>query len=532
MGGAISFVLVCHLFLHTTLALDNGLGTTPAMGYNSWYDFGCSGSLNETNVMATADSLVNSGLSRLGYVYINLDDCWASGRYSNGTVYPDSKRFPSGMKALADYIHSKGLKFGVYTDRGTATCGGRPGSQDHEEIDAKTYAYWGVDYVKEDSCHASGDRESAFTQYAKMRDSLNATGRPIYYSLCGWNRWYAPIGYSLANSWRIGPDDSNWGAILKNIDINANLANYAGPGGWNDPCLLLGATYTGSLRITEMQQRTQFNMWAVMASPLLLSSNVRKISSFAVETYSNKDVIAVNQDPIGRQGIRLAGTDLSSQTLPPAHVAPCNSSSTSQLWVWDTDLIGMVFTGNEEKCLNVNNCGTDVIYYHCVKSGGTCCGASCYKNELWTLTNSGQLISQLTNSCATVNSDNTISLQKCQPDQPSQKWSYSNETETFVTPNKMCLDGNPEISSGGTNVWGRELADGSWALVFLNAGTSAANITCDATCFTSTGFDSSTKLSVTDLWMHTENGTTTGGGFTAMNVPADGGSVMIKLTRL
>jgi alpha-galactosidase len=533
MGDANS-ILVRALLLHVVCGLDNGLGRTPAMGYNSWYDYGCSGDLNETNIMATADAMVDNGLDRLGYVYVNLDDCWAQGRYSNGTVYPDSSRFPRGMKALADYIHSKRLMFGVYTDRGTATCGKRPGSQDHEEIDAQTYADWGVDYVKEDSCNAPGDHGSAFIQYSKMRDALNATDRPIYFSLCGWNNWYAPIGYSLGNSWRIGPDDSNWGAILKNIDINAELAVYAGPGGWNDPCLLLGATYTGSLRITEIQQRTQFNMWAVMSSPLLLSSNVRNMSAFTLETYSNKEVIAVNQDPIGRQGIRLFGSDLapSNNNLPPAHVTACNSSSKSQQWEWNLLMSGLLSSDDPKWCLNVDNCGTNVIYFDCVTTGGTCCGSDCYKNEQWSLTNSGQLMSLLTNSCATVGSDNTISLQRCDSNSESQTWSYNNETKQMMSGNKMCLDGSGELSGSQTNIWGRELADGSWAIVFLNAGTVDSNITCDATCFAATGFDSSTNLSVRDLWTHTENGTATGGGYTAENVPGNGGSVMIKVTRV
>jgi alpha-galactosidase len=293
MGGASGFVWA--LLFHVAFALDNGLGRTPAMGYNSWYDYGCSDALNETNIMATADAMVRNGLDKLGYVYVNLDDCWAQGRFSNGTVYPDSSKFPGGMKALANYIHSKGLKFGVYTDRGTETCGKRPGSQDFEEIDAQTYAKWGVDYVKEDSCYALGGHGPAFMQYSKMRDALNSTGRPIYFSLCGASPWYAPIGYSLGNSWRIGHDDYDWEGILENIDINAGLAVYAGPGGWNDADLLGGTTYTGNLRITEIQQRTQFSMWAVMSSPLLLSSNVRNMSAFTLETYSNKEVIAVNQ---------------------------------------------------------------------------------------------------------------------------------------------------------------------------------------------------------------------------------------------
>lgn len=160
-----------------------------------------------------------------------------------------------------------------------------------------------LSYLKEDSCNAPGDHATAFKQYGLMRDGLNKTGRPILFSLCGWNPWYAPpdptLGYgggkTLGNSFRIGPDDTNWQGVLTNIDINANLAPYAGPGAWNDPCLLLAETYSGTLRQTMTQTRTQFSMWAVMASPLLISANVRQMSAYNLETYTNKEVIAVNQ---------------------------------------------------------------------------------------------------------------------------------------------------------------------------------------------------------------------------------------------
>ena len=243
------------------------------MGYNSWYDL--MGSITEENIRETIDALVFTGLAAAGYNYINLDDDWAQ-RDASGRIMADPTKWTNGsLQAIAEYAHSKGLLFGTYTDRGTKTCGGRPAAQDHEKEDAAVYASWGVDYLKEDSCNAPGDSKSAFAQYGKMRDALNATGRPILFSLCGWNPWYAPVGASLGNSWRIGPDDSNWAGVLKNIDINAPLAQYAGPGGWNDPCLLLSDTWQMAQRVTEKQSRSQFAMWAVMASPLLISGEQR-----------------------------------------------------------------------------------------------------------------------------------------------------------------------------------------------------------------------------------------------------------------
>jgi len=310
----------CGTFLFTILlglssGLDNSLGRKPAMGYNSWYDL--MGDLNEENLKATAQAMVDLGLVKLGYEYFNLDDIWAKGRNVDGTIYADPSKFPSkSLKPLADFVHNLGMKFGTYTDRGVKTCGGRPGSLNHEALDAKIYAEWGVDYVKEDSCNAPKDHEVAFKQYAAMRDGLNATGRPIYFSLCGWETWYAPVGQLLGNSWRIGPDDTNWAGVLKNIDINAEISGYSGPGGWNDPCLLLAEDEHVKQRITELQSRAQFSMWAVMASPLLISADVRNMSATNVETYKNTEVIAVNQDPWGRQGIRLAGSPLSSSAYP------------------------------------------------------------------------------------------------------------------------------------------------------------------------------------------------------------------------
>jgi alpha-galactosidase len=168
-------------------ALDNGLALTPPMGYNSWYDLMCSPYMNETTLERTADAMVAKGLVALGYEYLNLDDCYVTSRDAQGALQPDPKTFSKGMKSLGDYAHSKNMKFGVYTDRGTKTCGGRPAAEGHEAKDAATYASWGVDYLKEDSCNAPGDHPTAFKQYGAMRDGLNATGRPIVFSLCGWN---------------------------------------------------------------------------------------------------------------------------------------------------------------------------------------------------------------------------------------------------------------------------------------------------------------------------------------------------------
>ena len=283
--------------------LDNSLGLTPAMGYNTWNDFRCNGQLSDTHVRSLADTIVHLNLHKLGYTYLNLDDCWADARLApNGSLVPLPKAFPHGLKPLADYVHSKGLKFGIYADRGMRTCAFRPGSGGYETIHARQFAEWGVDYLKYDSCWASGQPVRAFEQYSAMRDALNATGRPILYSLCGWNAWYAPAGRNLANSWRIGADCDEWANIYVSIRTNEQLGAFASQGAFNDADMLLGSNPTAPAYLTPTQVQAQFSMWAIMASPLLIGSKLLNMPKSDLETYSNHEVIAINQDALARQG--------------------------------------------------------------------------------------------------------------------------------------------------------------------------------------------------------------------------------------
>ncbi|XP_047957090.1 alpha-galactosidase 3-like [Salvia hispanica] len=282
------------------LQLNNGLGITPQMGWNSWNFFACD--INEKVIKETADALVTTGLAKLGYDYVNIDDCWSEmARDSKGQLVPDEKTFPSGIKALADYVHSKGLKLGIYSDAGAFTCQVRPGSIFHESDDAKLFASWGVDYLKYDNCFNLGIPPKK--RYPPMRDALNETGRSIFYSLCEWGvddpaLWAGTVG----NSWRTTDDiNDSWASMTTIADLNDKWAAYAGPGGWNDPDML----EVGNGGMTNEEYRAHFSIWALMKAPLLIGCDVRNITSETLEILSNEEVIAVNQDSLGVQGRKV-----------------------------------------------------------------------------------------------------------------------------------------------------------------------------------------------------------------------------------
>ncbi|WP_327321887.1 NPCBM/NEW2 domain-containing protein [Streptomyces sp. NBC_01210] len=285
--------------------LDEGLALTPPMGFNNWNSTHCRAEFNEAMVKGIAGIFVERGLKAAGYQYVNLDDCWVlPQRDTNGKLVPDPVRFPNGIKAVADYVHSKGLKFGIYTSAGTKTCNtaGFPGGLGHEYSDAQQFADWGVDYLKYDNCNNQG--VDAELRYNTMRDAVKAaaetTGRPIVYNICEWGQnkpweWATGVG----QLWRTTGDISdNWGSMLSIMKKNLPLAQYAGPGHWNDPDML----EVGNGGMTGTEYRSHFSMWSIMASPLLIGSDLRKAPAAAFEILGNREVIAVDQDPLGKQG--------------------------------------------------------------------------------------------------------------------------------------------------------------------------------------------------------------------------------------
>lgn len=296
------------------------LAATPPMGWNSWNL--CGRDVNEDIILAMADAMVSEGLRDAGYKYVIIDDLWQGGRDGAGRLWPDPRRFPRGMAALADAVHARGLKLGIYSDAGPRTCGGAPGSQGHEVQDARTFASWGVDFLKYDYCHAPEDRTSAERLYTTMGRALAATGRPIVFSMCEWGRyqpwlWATAAGghmwrtsYDLIDTWWT-PDDSNAGnGIVTNLDRAAVLAAYAGPGHWNDPDMLVvglhGAGQSGGSGCTETEYRAQMSLWCLLAAPLIASCDLRAMSAPTRETLLDRAVIAIDQDPLGRPAQRVA----------------------------------------------------------------------------------------------------------------------------------------------------------------------------------------------------------------------------------
>jgi alpha-galactosidase len=274
------------------------------MGFNDWNAFGCNG--DEQLIKQTADYFVSSGLKDAGYNYVNIDDCWLThSRDADGRLVPDPVKFPDGISGTADYVHSLGLKLGIYEDAGSMTCAGYPGSLGHEDVDAQTFADWGVDYLKYDNCNNEGSttKQQYIDRYTAMRDALAKTGRPIVYSICEWGvndpaSWAGDVG----NLWRTTGDiGDNWNSLKSIIGQNAPLAGAAHPGAWNDPDML----EVGNGGMTDTEYRSHFSLWAEMAAPLLIGSDLRKVSAAMFTILENRDVIAVDQDPLGQQGRRV-----------------------------------------------------------------------------------------------------------------------------------------------------------------------------------------------------------------------------------
>ena len=276
---------------------------TPPMGWNSWNKFGCN--VSEQLLMEAADAMVASGMKDAGYEYIVVDDCWQIDRDADGNIVCDPERFPHGMKYVADYIHSKGLKFGLYSCVGTHTCAGRPGSMGHEYQDALYYARNGVDYLKYDFCN--NRQTNSKTAYTIMREALKEAGRPIVFSICEWGstkpwEWGKGIGHlwratgDIINLWD-GKEDWGGHGMVNIIDLVQDLYPYNGPGHWNDPDML----EVGNGGMNAIEDQSHFSMWCMLAAPLMAGNDLNNMSDDTRRILTNKDVIAIDQDPLGIQ---------------------------------------------------------------------------------------------------------------------------------------------------------------------------------------------------------------------------------------
>ena len=293
--------------------LENGLARTPPMGWNSWNKFGCQG-INEKVVREAADAIASNGMKDAGYQFVVIDDCWQTGRDAAGNIVADAEHFPSGIKALADYVHGKGLKFGIYTDAGTMTCANRPGSVGREYQDARQYANWGVDYLKEDWCNILPGQSSE-SSYTLMRNALASTNRPIVFSICEWGStkpwlWASSIG----NLWRATDDiqdcwscKRSWGGkgVVEILDKVNGLESFAGPGHWND----LDMLEVGNGGMTKEEYQAHFSMWALLSAPLLAGTDLAHMTPDTKEILLNEEVIAVDQDTMGLPGRRVKKMD-------------------------------------------------------------------------------------------------------------------------------------------------------------------------------------------------------------------------------
>ncbi|MGV3555614.1 MAG: glycoside hydrolase family 27 protein [Croceibacterium sp.] len=293
-----------------------GLALTPPMGWNSWNHYGCN--IDETLIKRTADSLVSSGLRDAGYVYVNLDDCWHGARDEAGNIQPDPQRFPSGMKALGDYLHERGLRFGIYSDAGATTCAGRPGSQGHEFQDAAQYARWGVDYVKYDWC-ATGEGEGQRNPreaYVTMSRAIAASGRPMILSICEWGEnepwlWGKQYGHlwrttgDIINCWDCTVGHGSWtsSGVLPILDKQEALRAHSGPAGWNDPDMM----EVGNLPTLE-ENRSHFAMWAMLSAPLVIGTDVPAMEPEIRAILANPRLIAIDQDALGIAAFRWIAT--------------------------------------------------------------------------------------------------------------------------------------------------------------------------------------------------------------------------------
>ena len=546
---------------------------TPPRGYNPCNGFGCTMStLGEATLRSLADAIATNGMLAAGYSWFNLDDGIVSGRDANGTLVANATGFPSGVRALADYVNARGLALGAYTDRGTRTCEGRPGAKDHEAQDAATWASWGVRWLKEDSCASSPDFTAAVAEYGAMRAGLAATGVDVFFSLCGWFSGFAAFSaLPLGDAWRIGTDVPTLTRFAENIEAAAVAAAFTGPNkGWPDVDMIGG-------HWTADEERLHVSFIAVIGAPLLLSWDVRdaQAATLPLAAYLNTELLAVHADDAapavaarGRYYARVAGGAVTgagtagiaagAAAIPVATGVACDSPRAAFGWTpapgaggaWGT-LEALAAPG---MCLGVwdewaGMC-INAIAAQLVPCAGNANG--CDARALsWAFGDGTTLASNLTWAGGTPvpgpfltqvgDVPTALFIEARAPRAPplplAQAWatnltaaSPAGAVTTIRGADGACL-GVAAEGAGTTNVWARWLANGDVALLLFNLGAAAAPVACDAACLASLG--PAARWAARDVWARADAGVVDArAGFVSAPLPPSGGSLLLRLTPL
>lgn len=476
------------------------------------------------------------GLRDAGYKTVSVDDCWAKSRDpTTNVIQADPVTFPSGMKALADYAHARGLKFGLYSSNSPKTCAGRPGSFGFEYLDAQTYASWGVDLLKYDNCGNQDIIGPPERGYAVMRDALNASGRPIFFAACEWavdfpSTWMAPV----ANSWRTTYDVQNsWECVLPHVDWTNVYAKYSGPGHFADMDIL----EVGNGVLTPAEERAHMSLWAIMKSPLLIGCDLSTPGcTAALPLFLNKGLLAISQDALGVQATRLASWGVQglpfgksgkcgTEELPQNTViAPCDPKDPLQQWTILAN--GTIKNGARGECLQLDSgqggcCSqawevwTNNVASAMCNDPASCCASH---QELWQRTPEGLLINNASGQCLTVHAGGMVNVgaSPCTLAlQGLQTWDYRGDTGQFVSSasppgstTPSCLARTPDVQGGAQEVWGGPLAGGDRVALFFNRNdVGGVNITADVTLL---GFLPGASVKVYDVLGDVDLGVATG----------------------
>lgn len=472
--------------------LNNGLGLTPPMGWNGWNKLGCN--VTEKIVIDIIDKLNSSGLAEAGYTYITLDDGWQIDRFKNGTIIVDTERFPNGIKSLADYAHSKGLKFGLTSDSGFYSCSKRPGSLGFEGIDAAQYAEWGVDYLKYENCY--NIRMPMLSRFQRMKESLNKTGRNIFFAINTYRENYIGEFEKWAtnegNSWRTSSlltDD--WREMLKTINRNDKYNKLAGIGGWNDP----GNLQVGNGGMTIDEYKVHFGLWAISKAPLIIGTDITNINKETIDILTNPEVIAINQDPLGQQGMRLIRNyiNYTDYNLTPADVEVADCIDTKeQQWFF---LNGTIRQNNDTLCLEIPNITEEInsnLRVNLCKDSNV----SEINDQKWIYNPKKKSITSklFTNYCAELTDPDYLTVKPniCSNIE-NQKWTYYPKKHSFRAMGK-CLTTymNDEV----TEIWAANLVNDTYAVLLLNRGNFNNYITFN---WTDIGYKGE-YVHIRDLW--------------------------------